>query len=351
MAGFRITMLNHLIPIEFNNDQRREFVNTQQRFSSWSDARRRVVESRGSMVWQTTRGSDYLARSYYDKGGVRRQTSLGPRSAETEQIKRDFEAGRDDARARFDEIDEVLTRQAAVNRALGLGRVPSTGSRIIRLLDDSGLLGAGVKVIGTNAIYAYEAAAGVIVDPGITATGDIDLLFDSRRNVRFVVSDDVPERSLIKVLKQVDKTFARSGNAYRAANAQGYMVDLIKPLRDPPWKPDTSKIGETDADDLTAAEIEGLVWLENAPSFEHMVIDERGQPLRLVAADPRAWAVHKHWLSHRADRDPIKRRRDADQAVVAAFLVKTHFPHLPFVPEDLKAMPRDVVEAAAHLFG
>lgn len=305
---------------------------------------------RGSMVWQTSKGSDYLARSYYDKGGVRRQTSLGLRSDQTEQIKRDFEIGRDEAKARFAEIDTVLTRQAAINRALGLGRVPLTGAKIIRSLDESGLLGSGVKIIGTNAIYAYEAAAGVIIDPGVTATGDIDLLFDSRREARFVVSDEVAERSLIKVLKQVDKTFARTGNAYRAENAQGYLVDLIKPLRNPPWKSDVATVGGDDRDDLAAAEIEGLVWLENAPTFEHIVIDERGLPLRLVAADPRVWATHKYWLSKRLDRDPIKRRRDADQASIAAFLVRTYFAHLPFVPEDLKMLPKPVVEAAAHLF-
>jgi hypothetical protein len=53
-----------------------------------------------------------------------------------------------------------MVRQAAVNRALGLGRVPLMNARIIRALDKSGLLGAGIRVVGTNAIYAYEAIAG-----------------------------------------------------------------------------------------------------------------------------------------------------------------------------------------------
>jgi hypothetical protein len=343
-------MLKSLIPLELNNDQRREFVNTQQRFSVWRDARQRMQESRGSMVWQHSGDKDYLARSYYDKSGTRRQTSLGPRSSTTEQIKSDFETSRASAKARYAEVDAALKRQSAINRALGLGRVPLTGARILRLLDESELLGRGVKVVGTNALYAYEAAAGVIVDPGITATGDIDLLFDSRRNVRFVVSEDVPERSLLKLLRSVDTSFERSGNAYRATNAQGYMVDLIKPLRDPPWKPDRHKLGNDEDGDLSAAEIEGLVWLENAPSFEQVVIDDRGEPLRLVATDPRAWAVHKHWLAQRTDRDPIKKHRDAEQAAVAAYLVHTYFPHLPFVPDQMRSIPLEIVEAAAPLF-
>ena len=154
----------------------------------------------------------------------------------------------------------------------------------------------------------------------------------------------------MKLLKQADKTFERTKNEYRAQNAEGYMVDLIKPLRAHPSKLDPNKIGAADSGDLTAAEIEGLVWLENAPSFESTVIDERGMPLRLVAPDPRVWAAHKHWLSKRADRDPVKRRRDAEQAAVVAGLVRDYFPHLPFEPNDLKMLPLPVVDAAAHLF-
>lgn len=302
------------------------------------------------MVWQESKGTEYLARSYYDKAGIRRQTSLGPRSPQTEGVKRDFETGREAANAQFKEIDAALTRQGAVNRALGLGRVPLTGARIIRSLDDVGLLGAGVRVIGTNAIYAYEAAAGVMVDPGITTTGDIDLLFDSRRELRFVVSDDVNERSLIKVLRQLDKTFERTANLYRAQNSQGYLVDLIKPLRNPPWGKDALQIGDNSPGDLAAAEIEGLVWLENAPAFESVVIDERGMPLRIVTADPRIWAIHKHWLAKRPDRNPLKRRRDAEQAVAVAGLVRDYLTHLPFNPDELRSLPKEVVADAAPLF-
>lgn len=334
---------------EFNNDQRREFVNTQQRFSAWTSARRRLLETRGSMVWQTKKGSDYLLRSYYDKSGIRRQRGLGVRSEQTETLKREYETGRDEAKARFKEIDAVLARQAGINRALALGRVPMPTARIMRALDDIGALGAGIRVVGTNAIYAYEAVAGVVVDAGITATGDIDLLFDSRGGLRFVISDDISEPSLLAVLQGVDKTFHRTAQSFRAENAEGYMVDLIKPMRNPPWKPDRTQLGDDD-DDIIASEIEGLVWLENAPVFESIAIDERGFPLRIVAVDPRVFAAHKHWVSQRVDREPIKRRRDADQAVVVGGIVGQYLTYLPFEIADLKMLPKTVAEAAAHLF-
>ena len=126
-------------------------------------------------------------------------------------------------------------------------------------------------------------------------TGDIDLLVDTRGGLRFVVSDEIAERSLLTVLRSVDKSFEKSAQPYRAQNSEGYMVDLIKPMRNPPWKVEASQIGNYN-DDLTASETAGLVWLENAPAFEATVIDEKGYPLAIAAADPRVWAAHKLWF-------------------------------------------------------
>jgi Nucleotidyltransferase len=56
-------------------------------------------------------------------------------------------------------------------------------------------------------------------------------------------------------------------------------------------------------------QIEGLDWLQNSPPFDAVAIDEKGGPVRIVAPGPRVWAVHKLWLSRRADRQPIKRHR------------------------------------------
>jgi hypothetical protein len=335
---------------EFNNDQRREFINTQQRFVTWRDLHARLRETRGSMVWAQSKGIEYLARSYYEKSGVRKQASLGPRSERTERMKLEFERGRDDIQQRFKQIDAAMDRQAAVNRVLGLGRVPLIGARILRAVEQTQTLGAGLRVVGTNAIFAYEAAAGVMVDPGLTATGDIDFLMDSRGGLKFVVSDEISERSLIKTLRSVDKSFEITKQPYRAQNARGYMVDLIKPLRNTPWNADTGQIGHCGEDDLTASEIAGLVWLENAPPFESMAIDERGFPLRMVAADPRVWAAHKLWVSQQVDRDPVKKRRDADQAAAIGAIVGNLLPHLPYDETELKMLPKDVVRQAAGLF-
>ena len=335
--------------LDLNADQRRELVNTRQRYQAWREASARVREMRGSMVWSTTKGHSYLTRASYDRQGRRRQSSLGPRSPETEQIKAAWEAERNEAARRFDGLAETLERQAAVNRVLGLGRVPLLGARIIRALDLHGLLGNGVRVLGTHALYAYEAAAGVHLDPGLTTTEDIDLLLDTRRRLSFVATEDFDQVSLLAILRRIDRSFDRSGQMFRAVNDEGYLVDLIRPLRDPPWNDDHERIG-TDPDDLFAVEIDGLAWHESAPGFEATAIDEKGAPLRIVTSDPRIFAAHKFWMSTRPDRDPVKQRRDGVQAKVTASLIATHFPHLAFQRDALRMLPKEVAEAAAPLF-
>jgi hypothetical protein len=334
---------------ELNNDQRREVINTQQRFAACREAEERARGYRGSMVWSESKGREYLVRSQYGASGIRRQTSLGPRSKETEAIKLDFERGRAQAQERLKNLKGVIARQAAINRAIGLGRIPLIGARIVRALDHVALLGSRIRVLGTYAIYAYEAAAGVRVEPGLTTTDDIDLLFDARRRLTFVASDDVSHPSLLHLLQRVDRSFERSKQIFRAVNADGYLVDLIKPLRDPPWQKERQTIG-ADADDLTAAEIEGLAWHENAPSFEAIAIDEKGGPCRIVATDPRVWAAHKLWLSKREDREPLRRRRDEAQARAVASLVTAYMPHLPYDAAQLRVLPKSVFDAAVPLF-
>ena len=335
--------------VELNSDQRREAVNSQQRFQAYQAAAARRKSFRGSMVWSTSRGNDYLLRVGYDKAGHRKQVSLGPRDEKTEATKAEFERGREEAEQGLHAIQSAMTRQAAVNRALGLGRVPSLSARILRLIQASGLLGAHIRVVGTHAIYAYEAAAGVHIDAALTATGDLDLLLDARRRLSFVATEGVEEASLIRLLQKVDKSFVRSNQTFRAVNDEGYLVDLVKPLRDPPWANEPARIG-ADADDLSAVEIAGRSWLESAPAFEATAIDERGQPLQIIAPDPRVFAVHKHWLSKQPDREPIKRMRDAKQAQCVADLVTVYLPHLPFDADDLRMLPKGLVDDAKPLF-
>ena len=332
-----------------NHDQRRESINTHQRFGAWQEAKDRVAGFRGSLTWHAIRGEDHLIRSYYDSAGIRRQRSEGRRADTTEKQKSDWDRGRAKAQERLTNARRFMTRQAAVNRALKLGRVPDLTARILRAVDDVKLLGRGLRVVGTNAIYAYEAAAGEFVESELTTTVDVDLLFDSRHKLRLARVDGGLEPDLMTLLRRVDRSFEKALRPYQAINRDGFVVDLIKPLRNPPWTPDEDRVG-SGSEDLSAVPIVGLPWHENAPALESVAIDERGVPLRMVASDPRVFAAHKLWLSERSDRNPMKRERDKAQAHAVASLVRRQLLHLPYEAGELRMLPREVFEAARPLF-
>lgn len=330
-------------------DQSRELVNTQQRFQAMLDAQADVDRHKGTMSFATVKGSDYLMRHYYDKNGVRKASSLGLRSAETEETKARFDAGKAEADGRLADLRTALERQARINKAVGLGRVPRLNARILRRLDALGLMDRGARLIGTNCIFAYEAAANVHVVADLTTTEDIDILMDARAKLRIAVDEDGTANTLIGVLQKVDRSFRRTPRTFQASNKDGFLVDLVKPMPTHPDRPEPSSVSK-DPDDLVAAEIDGLYWHVNSPAFTAMAIDVDGLPVRIVAPDPIAFAMHKLWLSERLDRNPAKKPRDARQAKAVAQIVSRYLPHLTFDPSNFRQFPLELVDRAAHLF-
>lgn len=332
--------------IDLTSEQIRQLVDTEQAYAAY-DSSAKEYEKRfsGSMSWKTsTNGKEYL---YKKTGSIWK--SLGPRSPETEHTYSQFHAGRDTSRDRVASLAKRLDELAPVNRAMSLGRVPYLTARIIRALDKLGLIGTAIDVVGTNALYVYERLAGVHITSGLLSTQDVDLLMDSRFSLR-LIGRDFSHKGLIGVLQKLDHSFAPLGkNSYRAANRDGFLVDLIRPSpKNVMSVGGTSRFSPAE-DDLQAVEIEGLAWLVNSPKVSVSVIDQRGYPLSFSCPDPRAFALHKLWLSRRSDRDAAKRVRDGMQATVVADLVRTRLPHLMFDAHDLGAIPL-ALRQLAHEF-
>jgi hypothetical protein len=330
---------------DLNEDQARQTIDVEQVFAGYDDARD-ALERRfsGAMSWKTVAGRDYL---YRKRGEIWK--SLGPRTPETEAVARQFHEGRADLERRVAALAARLDAMAPVNRALKLGRLPVIAGRILRALRGAKLIGSGVEVVGTNALYAYERLAAVQIAGAHLATADVDLLFDARRSLR-LLTQEVSATGLVGLLRKVDRSFEVMGKGgFRAVNRDGYMVDLIMPAaKDRMTRPPRSRIG-SDGTDLEAVEIEGLAWLVNSPKVHATVLDARGYPLTMVAPDPRAFALHKLWLAARADRDPLKQWRDRAQADLVAALVAGRLPHLRFDDPALGALPRALRAQAGSL--
>jgi len=308
---------------QLENEARQRLIDVQQRGDALRAAR--VELSRrfaGSMEWKSRSGKDYL----YRRNG-RVEKALGPRSAETEAIHATFTNGKAAVEERVVGLRRALEGMARVNRAMGLGRVPRLVGRILRRLDEAGVLGERVCVVGTNALFAYEARAGLRFDGGLLATGDVDIALDARRNLD-LAAKTMPD-GLLGLLRKVDHSFAAAGaGSFTAVNASGMMVDLITPeSRDRLSAIPRNKrrlggsASTTMIEDVEAVEVPRLEMIVDAPRFSVTAVAEDGLPVWIAAADPRWWAAHKLWLASEPTRDPLKRQRDRDQGMAVGAML------------------------------
>ena len=334
--------------MEFNDlDARvvRERIDMAQLWNAWSEAdHRRRHSFAGSMNWETRNGKQYL---YSRKG--RLSKSLGPRSDETEKALAAFAEGKRDNADRLKALKGEMERQAGVLRALDAGRLPVTAARTLRALWDHSKE-ANIRVVGTNALYAYEALAGVAFNSSSTATGDIDFLGDDRNRLKLIADDGDPTGLTRLVQTKVDRTFKprRSGES-RLTNNKGYMIEFIRPQPNPASKKGPGA-DPVEKGDVAPAPIAGLQWLVNAPAVDALILDARGFPAPMRCPDPRFWALHKLWLSCREGRQPIRKARDASQGHLTMKLVCERLPHLRFDEEFLAKLPGELREVAPPPF-
>ncbi|MCG8618141.1 MAG: nucleotidyltransferase domain-containing protein [Desulfobacterales bacterium] len=321
--------------IPFSELQSKTHINATQLYEALLDAQIKFRSYRGSMTWKRAKGREYLfrVRDNYGNG-----ESLGARTPETEKIYDTFYRNKSKIKSKFKSLRDEVKAHAPVCKSLKIQRVPIIAAKILRELDQRRLLGDHIIVIGTNALYAYEAAAGVIFENKSIATEDMDILWDIRSKLKLGIRKDTKPEDFIDVLRRIDKTFdIYQGQNYRASNDKGYMVDLLKAMPSPAHKIERDQIGGPD--DLKAIEVKNLSWLLSAPKFEQIAIGFDGIPVRIVAPDPRAFALHKFWVCEQVDRDPRKKGRDQEQAIAVAQLVMEHLPYLKFAEEEMRMFP------------
>ncbi len=313
----------------------RDRVDMLQLWEAWIEADdRRRHSFRGSLHWEVRSGREYL---YSRKGRVAK--SLGPRSPDTEQIYQAFREGKAEVEVRLGRLTAEMERLAAVLRAEGAGRLPRMAAQTLRALRRHDKQ-ATIRVVGTNALYAYEALAGVVFDSAATATGDFDILVDDRKRLRLLTETDDRIGLTRLIQSEVDRTFKPFGvRPYGLANDAGYRIEFIRP--EPKLSYRQMPGGEPlEAEDVEPAAIHGLQWLVNSPVVETVVIDERGFPAPIRCPDPRYWAAHKLWLAAQDNRDPFKKGRDRQQADVLFQLLWERLPQFPLDDAFRSALPK-----------
>ena len=293
--------------IDIDSNSNRIKINAIQCYEAWKDARDKGRSYKGSMMWRNISGTDYLLHQ-----SAKTQKSLGARCVETESIYINFQQRKTALAERIKTLNSNQAMHARMCKAVRANRVPRMLADISRRIADLPMLANKTLIVGTSALYAYESAAAVYFEPDILATNDVDILWDTRKKISIVSSEP---KGFIGLLKSIDKSFElMSGNNYSASNKDGFIVDLIQPANKHVLFSAHASMSDL-PEDLVAVEIKGLAWLVSCPKFSATCIDDQGFPVDITVPDPRAFVMHKHWLSTRSDRNPDKKKRDLEQSI------------------------------------
>lgn len=262
----------------------------------------------GGMYWKQEGAYEYLIKT----GRGNRQQRLGARSPELEATYTAFKARKAETEARLASLKAAAATAQRLNKAVKAGRVPALVVDLLNKLEDSGLA-QHFTVVGTHALYAYEAAAGVRIFAGALATQDVDLLWDARQRVRFLADIKRLDKSMLQLLQEVDPTFVRKElQVETAINARGFEVDFLRRMREGD-DPHPFKLSDAE-DELWPVMAEPAKLLTEAPRFSHVVIGATGKMAVMHTISPVTFVEFKRWLAERPNREPVKRRRDVLQA-------------------------------------
>lgn len=327
-----------------SDQQRLHLVESDQLYRAWRQAQWRSHDYRYGMRWKNINETDYLIRLRDAKGNGR---SLGRRCEQTEEIYERFSAGKQLAQETLRGLTEKLKTQTRLNRALRLGRMPAIVGSILLQLDETRAL-QDFRVVGTHALFAYESMAGSEFKIELLASGDVDLLFDGRKKVA-LLAKKLENQGLLELLRKADHTFQVSSmDQFRAINKDGFMVDFITQDRGML----SERPARMTADDLAAVEVPNLEWLANAPRIEQVVISANGQPVMMPVPDPRAFALHKAWLSQQVDREPVKKQRDLHQARMLGQCLREYLPNFSLEPDaiaKMKYLPKAMIDRSLSM--
>lgn len=323
---------------EFSADSQRVRANLEQSYAAWVDARREADAQPTSMYWSSKDGTDYL---YQKKSSQDNGSSLGRRSAQTEESYQHYLDNKARLKERVRAIDAQLTERAGLYRRLRMPSIPDRQAEILRKLDLEGMLGNDLMVVGTNAFVAYEVACGARFPTGNEETEDFDMAWcrGTKASLLHQTAQDVGTegKSLLAVLKSLDSSYQiNPRKPYQAINQTGYEVELLA-------APSTHPLPKFEPFEPMVTLVE-QEWLLMGMPLSAVVATVRGRACPLYVPDPRWMALHKLWLAQKPERNPAKKPKDQRQGdvlldAVRFFLHDTHPLNIDFalaLPEELR---------------
>lgn len=304
----------------------RQYIDAVSVFEALEEAVDDAAHVRGGMYWHAGPASAPDAKYLVRTTPAGAETSLGARTPENVAIYERFTQRKLESAERVAGLKAALEQHQRLNRALRVGRVdPLVVALLNRLANTQ--LSPHFRVVGTHALYAYEATAGVRLDADTLATRDIDLLWDTRKRIIFFTQLARVDSSMLGVLKKVDSSFRiRKSQKYTAVNKDGFEVDIIRRERAGD-DPHPIKLSDEDEDFWVAQARRANVLLDS-PSFSAVIVASNGTMARMNTIHPATFVAFKRWMSSQTEREPMKRRRDVLQADTVQKMLETYLPHL-----------------------
>ena len=139
------------------------------------------------------------------------------------------------------------------------------------------------------------------------------------------------------MLKAVDPTFTiNTERTFQARNAKAYEVEiLVAPSR-------VATLSRRDQP--KPVPLPEQEWLLAGRPVDRVVICRDGSPARIVAPDPRWFALQKLWMSRQAKRNPLKRAKDLKQGMALLDAAQVTMPQYPLDAKFEAELPPELIE-------
>jgi len=297
---------------QFSDEQARTLINLEQQYQVWIEAEQRLHALPYNLVRKEVKGHSYLYEVLDRQNNAR---SLGPWSEAAAARLEDYREAKQTAKERRDASRSQLETTSRLYRALRLPLIDSAAAEILREADRRRLLGNELLVVGTNAMPAYSIEANGFIRDAPDATLDFDLAW---------TAEQMPDEGqpVWDMLKAVDPTFTvNTERPFQARNASAYEVELLAA----PSRLRTM----TRTDRPRPVDLPEQEWLLNGRPVDHVVVARDGRPARIVAPDPRWFALHKLWMADKPGRNPLKKPKDRKQGEALLDAIGLAMPHYP----------------------
>lgn len=313
----------------FDEEQIRVLVNLRQHYEVWMEAERAYARLPYGMVWKKVAGKDYL---YETRDRIGNGRSLGPRDETTEEAFSTYRSTKEELRERRTRSWATLERTCRLYRALRLPMIDGQAATVLRELDKRNLLGSHLLVVGTNAIPAYAVEAVGWIGDVPDQTDGFDVAWTAKQEDRR--SGD-PTILLWSALKAADSTYTvNSERSFQARNSRAYEVEiLIAP----------SRVGGLNRKDQPKpVPLPEQEWLLLGDVVDQVVVARDATPARIVAPDPRWFALQKLWMADQPKRNPLKRGKDRAQGDQLMRAADEAMPRYPIDAEFLRSVPEEL---------